>query len=127
MKDWMGSVVSAVVVAVIALVSSREVKKANAERERAEAQHLRSQSSKTRAEETDVVIQAADRVIEKYEARDTALVARVETMEKSVRLVMTHVGALEHHMDTLEDRLRQQGIEVPPRPQRPEGWPWSLM
>lgn len=100
----------------IAWGSQREIRKANVQKTAAESKLTESQTGKTEAEKTDIVIQAADKVIGRYEERDRALVGRIEEMEKEMRAVVTHVTHL-------EQVIRDAGLQVPARP---EHWPWSL-
>lgn len=116
LREQADKIVSATVVAVIAWVSQREIRKANVQKTAAESKLTESQTGKTEAEKTDIVIQAADKVIGRYEERDRALVGRIEEMEKDMRAVVTHVTHL-------EQVIRDAGIQVPARP---EDWPWSL-
>lgn len=116
LREQVDKIVSATVVAVIAWVSQREIRKANVQKTAAESKLTESQTGKTEAEKTDIVIQAADKVIGRYEERDRALVGRIEEMEKEMRAVVTHVTHL-------EQVIRDAGLQVPARP---EHWPWSL-
>lgn len=116
LREQAEKIVSATVVAVIAWVSQREIRKANVQKTAAESKLTESQTGKTEAEKTDIVIQAADKVIGRYEERDRALVGRIEEMEKDMRAVVTHVTHL-------EQVIRDAGLQVPARP---EHWPWSL-
>lgn len=116
LREQADKIVSATVVAVIAWVSQREIRKANVQKTAAESKLTESQTGKTEAEKTDIVIQAADKVIGRYEERDRALVGRIEEMEKDMRAVVTHVTHL-------EQVIRDAGLQVPARP---EHWPWSL-
>jgi len=115
-RDQADKIISASVVAIIAWVSQREVKKANVQKTKAESRLTDSQVGTERAKENDLVIKAADTVIGRYEERDRALVGRIEEMEKDMRAVVTHVVHL-------EQVIREAGLEVP---RRPEDWPWSL-
>lgn len=116
LREQADKIVSATVVAVIAWGSQREIRKANVQKTAAESKLTESQTGKTEAEKTDIVIQAADKVIGRYEERDRALVGRIEEMEKEMRAVVTHVTHL-------EQVIRDAGLQVPARP---EHWPWSL-
>lgn len=116
LREQAGKIVSATVMAVIAWVSQREIRKANVQKTAAESKLTESQTGKTEAEKTDIVIQAADKVIGRYEELDRALVGRIEEMEKDMRAVITHVTHL-------EQVIRDAGLPVPARP---EDWPWSL-
>ena len=116
LREQAEKIVSATVVAVIAWGSQREIRKANVQKTAAESKLTESQTGKTEAEKTDIVIQAADKVIGRYEERDRALVGRIEEMEKEMRAVVTHVTHL-------EQVIRDAGLQVPARP---EHWPWSL-
>lgn len=116
LREQADKIISATVVAVIAWVSQREIRKANVQKTAAESKLTESQTGKTEAEKTDIVIQAADKVIGRYEERDRALVGRIEEMEKDMRAVVTHVTHL-------EQVIRDAGLPVPARP---EDWPWSL-
>ena len=116
LREQAEKIVSATVVTVIAWVSQREIRKANVQKTAAESKLTESQTGKTEAEKTDIVIQAADKVIGRYEERDRALVGRIEEMEKDMRAVVTHVTHL-------EQVIRDAGLQVPARP---EHWPWSL-
>lgn len=116
LREQADKIVSATVVAVIAWGSQREIRKANVQKTAAESKLTESQTGKTEAEKTDIVIQAADKVIGRYEERDRALVGRIEEMEKDMRAVVTHVTHL-------EQVIRDAGLQVPARP---EHWPWSL-
>lgn len=115
-RDQADKIITASVVAIIAWVSQREVKKANVQKTKAESRLTESQVGTERARESDLVIKAADTVIGRYEERDRALVGRIEEMEKDMRAVVMHVVHL-------EQVIRDAGLEVP---QRPEDWPWSL-
>lgn len=109
MSQWLGPAVSTLLVATLGIVALRENR-------RAEARKTNAESGEIGAKTVDTVIEAADKVIKKYQERDDELMARIELAEGRMRAMALHIVHLEQTM-------RDSGMVPPPRP---ENWPWNL-